>query len=382
MHKLAIIASVDFQNLLLNNKERSIGGTSSVINNILNYLDFESIILLGITNNKNDLFSEILISKKITFIPIIYIPTNSFFPSRFHVFFKSRIINKYLNKYKPDVVYSHCIEMSFWLDNNYFIVEHMHGAVNAIKRSKYPYLRVPLLINVWEYIRKKTLMKAKQIIAIDESCLELAIKNNHEKNIHLIRNFVDTDVYYRDNSISESLIAYQKRKIILFVGRIEEVKGLELFVDTIAELRKNDSDWTGVIVGKGSYESTIKNYIKNKQMQDSIVFTGAIYNQQELRKIYNQSRILLLTSYHEGIPMAILESLACGTPVLSTDVGGISNLSSNGIHCFTIKERNAKVFSEKIIEILALPEMNLDNFPYSSKVMSKQINKILKNNEN
>ena len=80
--------------------------------------------------------------------------------------------------------------------------------------------------------------------------------------------------------------------------------------------------------------------------------------------------------------MTILESLACGTPVLSTDVGGIKNLSFNGILCFTIKERNARIFSEKIIEITALPKTNLEDFPYSSKILSKQINKILKNDEN
>lgn len=382
MHKLAIIASVDFQNLLLNNKERIIGGTSSVIKNILYYLDFESIILFGVTHHKSDVNKEISISPKITFIPIIYTPSKNILPGRLHVFLKSRTINKYLKRYKIDVIYSHSMEMSFWLDNNFFIVEHMHGAVNAIKRSKYSFLRMPLLIKLWEFIRKKALMKASRIIAIDEDCFELASKYNNKKNIHLIRNFVDTKVYFKDETKSEILAGTKNAKIVLFVGRIEEVKGLELFVDTIAELRKNDSDWIGVIVGKGSYESTIKNYIKNKQMQDSIIFTGAIYNQHELRKIYNQAEILLLTSYHEGIPMTILESLACGTPVLSTDVGGIKNLSFNGILCFTIKERNARIFSEKIIEITALPKTNLEDFPYSSKILSKQINKILKNDEN
>ena len=75
MHKLAIIASVDFQNLLLNNKERIIGGTSSVIKNILYYLDFESIILFGVTHHKSDVNKEISISPKSLssqlFIPLL-----------------------------------------------------------------------------------------------------------------------------------------------------------------------------------------------------------------------------------------------------------------------------------------------------------------------
>ncbi len=379
MQTLAILASVDFQNLLLNNKERTIGGTSSVIKNILDYLDFKSIILLGVTNHRSELNKEILITPKITFIPVIYIPQKNIIPSRLHVFYKSTVINKYLKKHKVDVVYSHSMEMSYWLDNQFYIVEHMHGAVNAIKRSKYRILRTPLFIKLWEQIRKKALMKANSIIAIDEACFELASKYNNEKNIHLIRNFVDTKVYYRDDTQSEILAEIKNKKIVLFVGRIEEVKGLELFVDVVVELNKHQNDWIGVIVGKGTYEDKLKDYIQKQQINDTIIFPGPVYNQNELRRIYNQAEILLLTSYHEGIPMTILESLACGTPVLSSDVGGISKLATSDVMCFTIKERDASLFAHNIIEISAMPMHDNREFPYSSLILSNKINQILKN---
>lgn len=379
MQTLAILASVDFQNLLLNNKERTIGGTSSVIKNILYYLDFNSIILLGITHHKSELNKEILITPKIKFIPVIYVPTKNYIPSRVHVFFNSRNINNFTKKYNVDVIYSHSMEMSYWVDNQFYIVEHMHGAVNAIKRSKYRILRTPLLVKLWEQIRKKALMKANSIIAIDEACFELASKYNDEKNIHLIRNFVDTKVYYRDTTQSEILAEIKNKKIVLFVGRIEEVKGLELFIDVVVELNKYQKDWIGVIIGKGTYEDTLKSYIQKRQINDTIIFPGPVYNQNELRRIYNQAEILLLTSHHEGIPMTILESLACGTPVLSSDVGGISKLATSEVMCFTIKERDASFFAHNIIEITAMPMHDNRKFPYSSLILSNKINQILKN---
>lgn len=381
MQTLAIIASVDFQKLLLGNEERNIGGTASVIKNILNYLHFDLILLLGITNKKSELNTIIPISQKIIFIPIVYIPIRNIIPQRLHVFYKSRVINKFLKRYDIDVIYSHSMEMSFWLDKNLNTVEHMHGAVNAINLSKYDYLRIRLISNLWEFIRKKVLLKAKQIIAIDEACFELASKYNNQRNIHLIRNFVDTTVYFRDKNISGILSKNTKSKIVLFVGRIEEVKGLQLFVDAIAELRKHSNEWIGVVVGKGTYEETLRSYISYQQMDDAIVFTGPVYDQNELRKIYNQAEILLLTSYHEGIPMTILESLACGTPVLATDVGGISKLADGKMPCFIMKERNALLFANKIFEITASPKMEYQDFPYSSLSISKKINKILKNEE-
>lgn len=379
MQTLAILASVDFQNLLLNNKERTIGGTSSVIKNMLDYLDFKSIILLGVTNHRSELNKEILITPKITFIPVIYIPQKNIIPSRLHVFYKSTVINKYFKKHKVDVVYSHSIEMSYWVAEKSFVVQHMHGAVNAIKRSKYSFLRIPILTNLWEKIRKKSIHKANQIIAIDEACFELASKYNNEKNIHLIRNFVDTKVYYKDDTQSEILVGIKTSKIVLFVGRIEEVKGLELFVDVVVELNKHQNDWIGVIIGKGTYEDKLKDYIQKQQINDTIIFPGPVYNQNELRRIYNQAEVLLLTSHHEGIPMTILESLACGTPVLSTDVGGISKLTTTDVHCYTLKSRDASHFAKRITEISALPKVKHDNFPYSSERASININKVLKN---
>lgn len=379
MQTLAILASVDFQNLLLNNKERTIGGTSSVIKNIIDYLDFKLIILLGITHHKSELNKEILITPKIKFIPVIYVPSKNFIPGRFHVFFKSRKINRFTKKYKVNVVYSHSMEMSYWVVEKSFLVQHMHGAVNAIKRSKYRILRTPLLVKLWEQIRKKALMKANSIIAIDEACFELALKYNNEKNIHLIRNFVDTKVYFKDDNKSELLGPLKNKKIVLFVGRIEEVKGLELFIDVVAELNKQQKEWLGVIIGKGTYEDTLKSYVQKRKINDAIIFPGPVYNQNELRKIYNQAEILLLTSHHEGIPMTILECLACGTPVLSTDVGGISKLTTTDVHCYTLKNRNASHFANRVIEISALPKVKNDNFPYSSEQASINVNKILKN---
>jgi glycosyltransferase involved in cell wall biosynthesis len=143
-------------------------------------------------------------------------------------------------------------------------------------------------------------------------------------------------------------------------------------------LIKHQKDWIGVIVGKGTYEKTLKRYIQKRQVNDTIIFPGPVYNQNELRKIYNQAEILLLTSHHEGIPMTILESLACGTAVLSTDVGGISKLATEITHCHTLRGRDAKIFAQRILEISALPKIFYKNFPYSSELISLKLCKILK----
>lgn len=379
MQKLAIISADDFEKVLSEKDERSIGGISSVIKSIIYYLNFDSIYLFGITHNKECLGRSISISGSITFIPIVYIPRKDKIPARVHTIIKAWRINKYLRKYKINTIYSHSIEMSFWIKKKHLIIQHMHGAENAIRYSKFKHFRLNPIIQLWELIRKRELKKANQIIAIDEPCYQLASKYKDNKHIHILNNFVDTNIFYKDSAISTTIQQFNNEKIILFVGRIEEVKGLELFVDVVNELNNPEVHWRGVIVGKGSYESTIIKYAEKLGVKDYLHFIGAIYDQNELRKLYNQAKVLLLTSYHEGIPMTILESLACGTPVVSTDVGGISKLAYYNLQCFTFEDRNSKVFADKIREIDSFPSQETFNDLLSAQHAAQIINKILKN---
>lgn len=378
INNLAIVASIDFQLLLLTEKDRVIGGTSSVIKNIINYLDAEHIFLFGVTHEKSLLKSEIKINDKITFVPVIYIPKNSKIPSRIIIYFKSRNINKFLRKYKIQTVYSHTIEISYWINKKHQVVQHMHGATNAISKASFKSLRFSVFIKLWDKLRERSLTKANKIIAIDQDCVSLAENFNDSKNIIEIPNFVDTSVFYSDQTESTYIKPFKNKKIVLFVGRIEEVKGLELFVDIIKDLNKKDNDWIGLIVGKGTYQKQIEKYINLEKVMSLIHFTGAIFNQNELRKIYSQSNVLLLTSHHEGIPMTILESLACKTPVLATEVGGIKSLKKEGIPCYIINNRDSIKFCNKILEIdntkYNKGEMT---FPYSAEKASILINKLL-----
>jgi hypothetical protein len=124
MQILAILASVDFKNLLLNNKERTIGGAASVIKNILDYLNFKTIILLGVTHKKKHYTKRYPLHQTLNSSQLFLFQKIIFFPGRLYVFFKSKVISKYIKKYKVDVVYSHSMEMSYWIAEKSFLVQH------------------------------------------------------------------------------------------------------------------------------------------------------------------------------------------------------------------------------------------------------------------
>jgi glycosyltransferase involved in cell wall biosynthesis len=347
MQNIAIVSLDDFDNWS-NKKSLSMGGTSGVIKSILPYIGGDIIYLIGSTSNRELLNKETRLSNRIIIAPIVYVPDKTIIPTRFFAFWYGRKINTALSKYKIKAVYTHAEEISFWIHSGFNILYHMHGSTNALEKAKNRLIRNIPMEKIWSYIRSENIKKATNIIAIDQLCFNLVKKQMMEEKAHTITNFVDTNVFYKDNSLSTT-IGHIKENTLIFVGRIEEVKGLELFVDTLLELNRNENKhWKGVFVGRGTYEPSIKRYIIERNATDHFYFTGAVFEQDELRRIYSQASALMISSHFEGIPMVVLECLACGTPVFSTNVGGIKEYIADNEICFVNAERNPLEFAELI----------------------------------
>jgi glycosyltransferase involved in cell wall biosynthesis len=380
MHNLAILALDDFENW--SSKESlSMGGATGVIKSILPYLKADTVYLLGITSVKNHLYKEIPYRDNIIIIPLIYVPKSSVIPVRIRAIFYSRKINSVLRKHNINSVYSHAEEMSFWINPGVTILYHMHGGANAIVKAKNKWLRLQFIQYLWEYVRTRNIKQATRIIAIDAFCLDLAKKQHAESKTLLIPNFVDTGIFYKDET-SSKLLEHLKGEILLFVGRLEEVKGLELFADTLIELNKAEPGrWTGVFVGRGTYQPVIEKYIADRSANDLFFFAGAVFKQDELRRIYSRASILMISSHFEGIPMVILECLACGTPVIATNVGGIKELIADNVTCFVNNRRDPSEFARLALAIQNCSNNNIQETRFSSVKAAVLINEILSKQE-
>lgn len=374
---IAILCISDFENWN-SNEFRCMGGASGVIKSILPYLNGDKIYLMGVTYNKSELYKEKKLSEKVSSYSIVHIPKGSRIPDRFWAFWYSRNINSIFLRLGVTSVYVHSEEMGYSIKPGYTVLYHMHGAVNALSKAKNKYLRNTLFQKLWERVQRKNLQTADKIIAIDLACFDIAKRVHKEKQTVLLPNYVDEDIFFNDGSFSELLRTVQDN-ILLFVGRFEEVKGLELFVETVRELNlPGRTKWTGVLVGHGTYKKNIDAYIEKISDVNFFHFTGPVFDQQDLRKIYSRANVLMVSSHHEGIPMVILESLACGTPVVSTNVGGVKSLIADAKMCFVLDERNPVLFAKKIVEVTSrstFPEK--EEFKFSARGASLTINRVL-----
>ena len=121
-------------------------------------------------------------------------------------------------------------------------------------------------------------------------------------------------------------------KILLYVGRVEPLKGLDLLVETAAQMDSEDGVRV-IVVGadvNGDREmDRVKLLAKERDLEGQIDFVGQV-DHKELPLYYNAADVCVVPSYYESFGLVALESMACGTPVVATRVGGLSTIIQHG----------------------------------------------------
>lgn len=142
------------------------------------------------------------------------------------------------------------------------------------------------------------------------------------------------------------------RKVILFVGRLAEKKGVRYLIEAMRWV-----DAQLVIVGKGPLQDELKHMTKSLQLDDKVVFEGA-KNHDELPAIYASADVFAAPSVtakdndKEGFGLVILEAMASGLPVVASRSGGIVEIIEDGVNGSLVEEKNAKGLSEALNRML------------------------------
>lgn len=157
--------------------------------------------------------------------------------------------------------------------------------------------------------------------------------------------------------------------IVGYCGRIIPIKNLTLFIDVIAELKKNNCNIKGLIAGNGeiSYVNNIISYAKSKNLiagfgelkhlsNVDLIITGWA---QDMQWFYSLIDIFLITSLSEGTPLSLIEAMACGIPCVATPAGGIPDIIKNGISGFFTFSYSVKEISSAIYSLMDNPYLYL-----------------------
>jgi glycosyltransferase involved in cell wall biosynthesis len=186
----------------------------------------------------------------------------------------------------------------------------------------------------------------------------LAMIHGHEK-IKLVQNGIDLDIYKNHN--------YSRDKQVVAVGSLKEEKGFEYLIEAFSMLLNKYPEYKEyklVIAGNGLLKDSLLKRIKDLNMTKKIFLIGH-KSREELIEIYNKSELFVLSSISEGFPKVILEAMACGCKIVSTDVGAVKSIledthykvvkpmNSNALVealCTTIKQKNGMTYDEVLMK--------------------------------
>ena len=168
--------------------------------------------------------------------------------------------------------------------------------------------------------------------------------------------------------------------IIISVGRCHWKKGYTFALDAMALLKKKDVQFHYTIIAAGRDHEHISYQIQDLGLSEYVSFINGLSHEEALNQL-SKSDIFLLPSLEEGISNAVLEAMALGIPVISTDCGGMGEVIRNGKNSFLVPVRDAESMAKTIRNFIDLDEMEKNNIIFNARETIRQ-NHLLSNQIN
>jgi glycosyltransferase involved in cell wall biosynthesis len=241
-----------------------------------------------------------------------------------------------LRKEKPDIMHIH-----FGFTNQFYFIFSRLFSIPLIFTLHGCYGSKYFDFKLLRKITKFSLSKAKKIIAVSRrTYLGLKEMKLEDKSI-IIPNGVDINFFKPSKNVKNNTIA--------FFGRLHPQKGVEYLLEAFKKVQKKNKKVKLMIVGTGPLEKKLKNIAKKENL--NCKFFGHV-SDKKLVQIVSSSYMVVFPSLWEGMPLAILEALAMGRPVIASKVSGIEDVIKNGKNGILIEPKKPSQLANKILFLL------------------------------
>lgn len=208
------------------------------------------------------------------------------------------------------------------------------------------------------YILKFLLIGSSNIITISNATFKASL------NIGLSENKLDIIPFGVDTSFYKPLDVDKDEEIfqILSVGYLIERKGFMYLISSIKEVLKEHKNIRLRIVGSGPQEQQIKNHISKLNLENHVEIIGNI-SDEDLLNMYNSSDLFILPSIidsqgnTEGLGVVLIEAMACGVPVIGSNIGGITDIIQDGENGLLTSQKDVIGISKSIIKLIEDPDL-------------------------
>ncbi|MCZ6597824.1 MAG: glycosyltransferase family 4 protein [Planctomycetota bacterium] len=136
--------------------------------------------------------------------------------------------------------------------------------------------------------------------------------------------YIDTETF------APPAVPVQPMQDVTYVGRMVNNKGLDRIIDALGDLVARGRDISALLVGSGPLQEATEERARRRNIEERVQFVNWVGEASELANVYRRSRVVVCASTCEGNPRFTVEAMACGTPVVSTQVGTMVDLLADG----------------------------------------------------
>ncbi len=218
------------------------------------------------------------------------------------------------------------------------LLMHQDMSVVRDKNSDILWRHAP---GIYEFAERRLLNRTDRVFCVRQSAVDRyrAAYPEIAARIHFIPTWVDTEVFHHSATPAEAddvrsqhrqqLGVSAEARLLVFVGRLDRQKDPLLMLDAYALCAANDPSLHLVVIGNGALRGEVEAGIATRGLSKRVTLLGAL-GAAAIARWLRAADLFVLSSAYEGMPIAVLEALACGLPVASTDVGEIRRVVRDG----------------------------------------------------
>jgi len=180
------------------------------------------------------------------------------------------------------------------------------------------------------------------------------------RQVHFLPNGVDTDRFrpqrVRTGALRTRFGVAPETPLVGFVGRLSIEKGPDLFLRMALAVRAQHPPAEFILVGEGTMLKQLQTFAKRFGIADAVHFAG---NQADMPAVFNELDVVVSSSLSEAMPLAVMEAMASGLPVVACKVGGIPDLVAHGVTGWLVDESDYETLATRVVDLLEDAELRL-----------------------
>ena len=290
-------------------------------------------------------------------------------------------LKRVIKKLHPDLIHIQSTIplfsfLSLYLINDYNILLTLHGYIREEYKIHVGFKKIVNMI-FGIPLERFAISKIPIIITVSPQVKDFISKKTNSKII-MIPNGINLKYIQKIQPANRN-----NNPIVFFLGMLTKGKGIADLIKSISIVKKDITNVKLFIGGSGPYEDALRKLVTEFDLEENVTFLGFL-NEEEKFSYMKTIDIFVLPSYWESFPLVLPEALACGKPIITTDIGGNPSAVTNEVNGFLIKPGDWKLLAEKIITLLNNKELvdriSKNNFikaqNYDWNIISKQTREV------